>query len=546
MAEQANIKTGEEGAKPSANPVKSITRIISHFEGLKKQRRPLESVRAECYKYTFPLRGSGTDGFEKDASQTLGEVSELLTTEGTRAVRDVASIIVGGMTPSNALWFNLAAEGLSEEDNNALNRASDIIFRKIHASNFDSEAVESMLDNLIAGQSVVYITDNDTHDGYVFEQWNLANTYTATTRRDGLIDIVYRHYKLTAEQAVSEFGLDNVSDRIKTAYHTTPSEKFEFLHYIAPRDSYRRGSPFKKDLPFMSCHIDLDANVMVRESGYHEFPVTSPRWSREKDSPEGVGLVYDALPAIKELNVLKDLEKIGVAISAAGMYVATDDGVLNPANLRIGPGEVVVASSLDSIKPLGTANNFNVAFSSEDRLVSEIRAIMMADQLPPVNSGVRTATEFQVRLQYLRQLLGPVFGRLNSEWLGVLVNRCFGIAVRNGWVEIPESLADKPYTVRYISPLAQAQRENEVAALERFVQQTAGVAQVNPNVLDVVDSDEIIRQMGNKQNLVDILRNPKDVEEIRTQRAKAQQEQQQQAMQQQMAMSVAEQKIKGG
>ena len=227
------------------------------------------------------------------------------------------------------------------------------------------------------------------------------------------------------------------------------------------------------------------------------------------------------------------------------MYLAQDDGVLNPSMMRIGPGEVItVASTETSVRPLASASNFNVTFSHEDRLQNEIRAVLMADQLPPIDSGVRTATEFHVRLQYLRQLLGPVFGRLNSEWLQVLVLRCFGLALRNGWIQLPETLANRAYNVRYLSPLAQAQREAEIAPLERFIGQLGGVMQVAPDAIDNVDTDEVTKQLADKQNINGILRKPQDVKKIREARAEAQEQQRQQELQNQISLVEATEQAK--
>lgn len=523
----------------------SIARkVIERADKMRSERASLETVWKECYNHTFPLRASGLSGNVFTADQARDKIADLLTTEGTRGARDIASIIVGGMTPANAKWFELIIDEAENEEAEALKKASDVIFEKIHASNYDSEAVESMLDNVIAGQSATYITDNEDGTGYSFEQWNLADVYVSSTRRDAVIDTVYHCYSMTAEQAVTEFG-DAVSDKIKTDAQKQPNTIYKFIHYIAPRTDYIPGSPFNDALPFLSYHIDVDSKAIIRNSGYHEFPVCFPRWQKQKGSAYGVGLVYDALPAIKELNELKRLEKLGLGIAAAGMYLAQDDGVINPSMITIGPAAVItVASTETSMKPLGSASNFNVTFSQEDRLQNEIRAVMMADQLPPVDSGVRTATEFHVRLQYLRQLLGPVFGRLNSEWLQVLVLRCFGIAFRNGWIELPQTLSNRAYTVKYLSPLAQAQRESEIVSIERFISQIGGVAQISPSVVDNVDIDEVAKQLAEKQNVIGILRKPQDVKKLREERAEAEEAQRQQAMQDQLNMIQAAEQAK--
>lgn len=523
---------------------KLIKKICERVGSLRSERASLEVVWKDCYEYTYPVRSSGLCGNRLDASQAKNKVAKLLTSEGTRGARTIASLIVGSMTPSNVLWFNIVVEDASKSENAALTTVANELWKTIHASNFDSESMECMLDNVISGQFALYIDESKDSSGLNFQQWNLADVFAASTRKDGLIDTVYHAYSMTAEQAVTEFGKDSVSEKLRQKAEKEPNTICNFIHMIAPRTEYIPGSPFNKNLPFLSYHIDVDNKMLIRESGYHEFPVCFPRWQKQRESVYGVGLVYDALPAIKELNELKRLEKIALDMAAVGMYAVVDDGILNPETIRLSPRGVVAVSDTNNIKPLSSGANFNVTFSAEDRLANEIRETLMADQLPPVDSGVRTATEFHIRLQYLRQLLGPVFGRLEAEWLQVLITRCFGIALRNEWVAVPLSLANRSYTIKYLSPLAQSQRENEIASIERFIGQVGSVVQVNPEVLDNIDFDETVRLLGEKLSIESgIIRDPETVEQIRKARAKAQQQAQQQAMQQQLAMNQANAQI---
>ena len=93
----------------------SIARkVIERADKMRSERASLESVWKECYNHTFPLRASGLSGNVFTADQARDKAADLLTTEGTRGARDIASIIVGGMTPANAKWIELI---IDEEEN---------------------------------------------------------------------------------------------------------------------------------------------------------------------------------------------------------------------------------------------------------------------------------------------------------------------------------------------------------------------------------------------------------------------------------------------
>jgi len=69
-----------------------------------------------------------------------------------------------------------------------------------------------------------------------------------------------------------------------------------------------------------------------------------------------------------------------------------------------------------------------------------------------------TATEVHVRVDLIRQQLGPVYGRWQSEYLIPIVERCFGLALRAGVLgQPPEELQGQDMQIKFLSPLARAQ-----------------------------------------------------------------------------------------
>jgi hypothetical protein len=163
---------------------------------------------------------------------------------------------------------------------------------------------------------------------------------------------------------------------------------------------------------------------------------------------------------------------------------------------------------------------------------------MLADQLQPQDGPAMTATEVHVRVGLIRQLLGPIYGRLQAEYLQPLIERCFGIAFRAGVLgQPPDGLQD--YSVRYVSPLARAQRLEEVSAMDRLETALLSEIQVDPEALDNYDLDSAVRARADALGVPkSIIRKVADVKAIREKRAQAQQaaqKQEQQAQFQQTA-----------
>jgi len=212
------------------------------------------------------------------------------------------------------------------------------------------------------------------------------------------------------------------------------------------------------------------------------------RWNRIPGTPYATGPMSDALPDIKSLNEVKRWEFAGAETVIAPPLVAVDDGVLNPRNIKLGPRKILVAASADNIKPLITGARVDFGQIVAKDLQASIRKILLADQLQPQDGPAMTATEVHVRVQLIRQLLGPLYGRLQSEFLQPLIERCFGIAWRAGVLgKPPETLMQRQYTVRYLSPLARAQKMEEVTGIQQFEASLIQKAQIDPTVFDIYD-----------------------------------------------------------
>ena len=143
-----------------------------------------------------------------------------------------------------------------------------------------------------------------------------------------------------------------------------------------------------------------------------------------------------------------------------------------------------------------------------------------------------TATEVQERVAEKMVMLGPVIGRLQSEMLDPIITRTFGILLRNNvLLQPPPALEGKELVVEYVSPLALAQRREAVTSVSSLLQLVAGMAQYIPEVIDKIDGDKVIDESAEIFGISpEIIRDGKQVGEIRQQRAELQREQQQAAL----------------
>lgn len=525
-----------------------VSKVLRRHDQLKRKRSIIEQNWREGFDYTYPIRGaqlamtagSGNSSVDENAIHSYARSQNAKIYDSTAAdcVRTLASAMVSGTTPGNSLWVGYGVDGIDDDqmpDDGRLwlDDAARVIWKNVHNSNFDAVHFECEIDTCIPGVFYMFV-DEDAEGGYTFEQWPVAQVWAAASKPGGPLDTFHREVQLTAEQAVSEYGEAMVSKATREKAAASPDDLVTIIQCIHPRPGPH--GRLAQNMPFASVHIEKDTRKLVRERGYHECPVIAPRWLMVPNSVYPVGPVFDTLPDIKSLNKAVEMSFANMDLAIAGMWIGEDDGVMNPRSLKVGPRKVIVANSVDSLKPLEPPGNFQLGALEIDRLQRQIRRGLMADHLEPRAQPGRggsgspiTATEAQINVELIRQLLGPIYGRWLAEFVKPLLMRCFGIAYRAGVLgRAPDSLDQRTLHVKYLSPLARAQKLVDVQAMDRY-ETTLGqeMAAGRTEVADNYDWDKAARRraelLGVPQELM-IEEDARDaVREQRQQQAEQQQ-----------------------
>lgn len=426
----------------------------------------------------------------------------------------------------------------SDEATRWLEKSNDIFHNALNESNFDRQVSKSYkMFTALGTMAILHEVhrENGVFSGFRFTSLHLAEV-AFEENDNGDVDTLYRRFELTAKQAVEKFGEENVSKEIRENYKEFPSRKYKFIHCIYPRDpkevqlnSIGIAAPDKR--PFVSAYIDKKTKEIVMEDGFYEFPVYVARWDTLPGEVYGRGPGHNALPDVRTLNRLKDILMHSIARAAAPPMLTTLRNVMGSLDLR--PNSLSVVRDVNNLREMVPQARFDVTQITVQDLQNTIKQGFFLDKLmlpPRDQTGEMTAYEIQRRLEQMQRVLGPTISRFTSEFLSPLIVRSFKILLREGMLPpLPEILKSKGVDIDivYVNALSRAQQMDSINNIESWVQDLAMLAQLKPEVLDYLNVDGIAKESAKVRGVPEIaLKDDKQVEQERAQRAQMQQQQQ--------------------
>jgi len=441
------------------------------------------------------------------------------------------------LTNVNTLWgvYEMVDDELNKikEVNEWLEEVSKTMKKLYNTSNFHNEMHTWYLDTGTICTSVMYIEedlDQTTDSLFNFSTRPIKEIYISENEM-GRVDTVYRKIKMTARQIQGRFP-DAVPDEVKTAIEEMDIERtFHVLHVTQPREEKTTEPLVSTEFPFESVWIFLEGEspVLLEEGGYQEFPFAVVRASKASGEVYGRGTGFDNIDDAKTLNAMvKTLLRAG-ARSAEPPVQIPDEGFIEGVDLSPNGQNYYDSTSQNRIEPIMTGVNVPITRELVNDLKDDVREGFYLTQLQLIDAREMTAEEVRTRTAENMRVISPLFGRLTSEGLAVIMFRCFNIANRAGKLPpIPQGLEGKELRVRYKSPIARAQQLHEAQAITQTVGTAMGWAETFPSVLDNIDPDAAIKEIGELDGATNkIFRSDESIKGIRQQRAEQQRIQQQ-------------------
>ena len=278
---------------------------------------------------------------------------------------------------------------------------------------------------------------------------------------------------------------------------------------------------------------DNAADKYLSESGFERFPVLAPRWVVTGNDVYGTSAGMECLGDVKQLQhqQLRKGQAIDYQVNPP-LQVPTKYKEATKARL---PGGVFYVDSMGQGGGVRSAFDVNLNLQHlgldiadvRERIRSAYYADLFLMMQGDTRSGI-TATEVAERHEEKLLMLGPVLERLHNELLGPLIDTTFDMAERAGILpDAPPELEGMELNVEFISVLAQAQRAVATQGMDRLIGTVGGLAQLKPDVLDKIDFDQVVDDLGGALGVNPKIIVPDNVvAALREQRAQAAQAQQ--------------------
>lgn len=499
----------------------------------------------------------------------------------------VSGGIMSSVIPQDSSWFTLTTFGAgsgkalahsymkrasSEERNNGLQRkenkerrkaykedirlltdtdgaldffeyCTQMVLRNFQETGYYDAKTEVVKDALCTGVGFLAVEEDIGKDRVWYQCLSpLECSYRPT--KDGRVDSFGRRWRMSAYDIVRHFEGKRIPSVVTDAVRNgNQSRQFEVCEIIVPKgvlfDRNMHEVRFGKESdPYMFAIWLSEGNEYIQTGSMDRMPVTCMVYEHDGRNQYGRGMVENAINCIVDLD---ELEKERQVIRGRTAFPPVAVHSSYSRNVNFSRNAINVVPDMANVPvPIQFPDTYTEYANDVEMKKQEVRQLLFVDVFQTLlasNDSRKTATEITMRKSESAQLMQQAIGNMERVTC-TEVMQTLALLMRQGKIAKPSDEVMKliPYaTMVFSSSFIQMKNsywmaEGNVA----FVNYVAQMAQVCPDMLDIVDMD-IETQMiavayGQSQYAI---REKSEVEAIRKQKAElaaAQMQMQQQQM----------------
>jgi nucleotide-binding universal stress UspA family protein len=444
--------------------------VIKRHDMALRKKDDFRDLYEDAYEFALPQRNL-YDGYYDGKVGGSKKMQRVFDSTAINSTQRFANRLQSGIFPPQRKWCRLEPgpeipDDRRAEAQEALDVYTEKLFATMKQSNFDIAMGEFLLD-LAVGTAVMMVQPGDEISPINFipvPQFLVAFEEGA----NGKVDNVYRRMRIKAEAIQRQWPDAKIDETSSLArlIKDKPTEDVDLIE--ATILDIKRG-----DYCYHVIYKEGKQEIVYRRMKVSPWVVS--RYMKVAGEIYGRGPLITALPDIKTLNKTLELLLKNASLAIAGVYTAADDGVLNPATVKILPGAIIPVARNggpqgDSLKPLPRSADFNVSQIVINDLRQNVKRTLLDESLPPDNMSARSATEVVERMKELAQNLGSAFGRLINETMIPLVEKILQVMDDRGLIDLPLRVNGLEVRVSPVAPLAMAQNMEEINSIMQYMQ----------------------------------------------------------------------------
>ena len=504
-------------------------------------------------------------------SQTEGERKNQHIVDATHvlALRSFVAGFLEGNTSASRPWYRIGTKD-SERDDNFENKKwlqhfTQRTLSYLGASNFYHAAGNFYYDYGVVNTGAHYF--EELENGFHVHTL-IPGSYFVINDSYGEACVLVREFSMNVKAIVDTYGekkdgkfvWDNFSDSVQKLYREgNYSQMVDIVHVIMKNPHFDYKDPIAyKNKPWVELTYEIGGERSFDHGGQFSGSYTTAKMDDDvflkvhttKRKPFIVGKSTEQFeygekgPTIDSLGLIKSLNKKAISKDQAIEQILKP-ALQGPANLR----KSYISHSPNSFVPIDSRNLSNknklepifqvnpaigTLIQDVDDMRQQVDKFYYADFLLFLsrNPKTRTATEAAAVVEEQQRIIGPNLQSLNFTYnIPVLEWVMDYVLFEDPYLEpAPEDLTEQTLKPEFVSVFAQAQKAADLPAIDRFTSMIGNVAQLDPKILDKINTDKLADLYEDRLYLPAGLNNPQDKVEAKREQA-MKEAQRQQALQ---------------
>lgn len=440
------------------------------------------SLLEACYYYAIPYRNRF---YRPKEQQGEFKGQRIYDTTAVEATKTFVSKLHDAMTPPQVQWGYLDIDETfdTEEDidKNMVAEMLDTYMRKlfvyIHESNFDVVINECYFD-LAIGTSCLVINQFTDEQPLLFSSVPM-DKLCIEEAMTGRVESWFRTWEnVKINEIKVRWKKANLTPEMIGLLKDNPDAVTEMLYegvmYMPHQEK-----------PYVYMVGTAECPLLYEE--YESNPGIVWRFQKVNNEVFGRGPVMDALPSIISLNELARIELAAANLNTFKPYMGFSDAIFNPHTFKLEPFTVIPIAPIGAggqvpLIPLGDSSAPQFSQLTIQDLRTQVKTLLFNEVNPNESVQPETATAVMIEKQNLAQRIGPLFSRLQQEFLWPVIKRCAYILDKMGLLPWPEIKGVK-INFRYRSPLALAKGQQDIARFTQYFQLMQGMFGPGPALM---------------------------------------------------------------